>query len=157
MVAERATRAFWPLWSLLFIALAAVAFGAVPLLGPAGVWTAGAAGLAAIAWAVCAVSVPSGCPAGRRRWTGSTGRCPADRSPRFSIPWPSAMTIPRRSRSGRPMSPAWPNGPHRRAAPEPDLRLSSRDPYALRYVAATALAMALLFGTLIAWRMWGTP
>jgi hypothetical protein len=33
-------------------------------------------------------------------------------------------------------------------APEPDLRLSSRDPYALRYVAATAMAMALLFGTL---------
>jgi hypothetical protein len=32
--------------------------------------------------------------------------------------------------------------------PEPDLRLSSRDPYALRYVAATAFAMALLFGTL---------
>src|SRR6056297_3998755 len=32
--------------------------------------------------------------------------------------------------------------------PEPDLRLSARDPYALRYVAATALAMALLFGTL---------
>jgi hypothetical protein len=52
MVAERATRAFWPLWSLLFIALAAVAFGAVPLLGPAGVWIAGAAGLAAIAWAL---------------------------------------------------------------------------------------------------------
>jgi uncharacterized protein (TIGR02302 family) len=33
-------------------------------------------------------------------------------------------------------------------APEPDLRLSRQDPYALRYVAATALAMALLFGTL---------
>ncbi|MFW5641868.1 MAG: DUF4175 domain-containing protein, partial [Roseicyclus sp.] len=33
-------------------------------------------------------------------------------------------------------------------APEPDLRLSARDPFALRYVAATALAMALLFGTL---------
>jgi hypothetical protein len=32
--------------------------------------------------------------------------------------------------------------------PEPDLRLSARDPYALRYIAATAFAMALLFGTL---------
>jgi hypothetical protein len=46
------------------------------------------------------------------------------------------------------MSPAWPNGPPSARPPEPDLRLSSRDPYALRYVAATAMAMALLFGTL---------
>jgi hypothetical protein len=46
------------------------------------------------------------------------------------------------------MSPAWPGGPPPPAPPEPDLRLSSRDPYALRYVAATAFAMALLFGTL---------
>jgi hypothetical protein len=46
------------------------------------------------------------------------------------------------------MSPAWPNAPPSARPPEPDLRLSSRDPYALRYVAATALAMALLFGTL---------
>jgi hypothetical protein len=35
--------------------------------------------------------------------------------------------------------------------PQPDLRLSARDPYALRYVAATALAMALLFGSV--WRV----
>ena len=34
-----------------------------------------------------------------------------------------------------------------KAAP-PDLRLSSRDPYALRYVAAVALVMALLFGSI---------
>jgi hypothetical protein len=39
-------------------------------------------------------------------------------------------------------------GPPSARPPEPDLRLSSRDPYALRYVAATAFAMALLFGTL---------
>jgi hypothetical protein len=51
MVAERATRAFWPLWSLVFVALAAAAFGAMPLLGPVGVWIVGAAGLVAIAWA----------------------------------------------------------------------------------------------------------
>jgi hypothetical protein len=45
------------------------------------------------------------------------------------------------------MSRAWPRAATARP-PEPDLRLSSRDPYALRYVAATAFAMALLFGTL---------
>jgi hypothetical protein len=33
MVAERVTRAFWPLWSLLFVVLAAIAFGVLPALG----------------------------------------------------------------------------------------------------------------------------
>ena len=36
-------------------------------------------------------------------------------------------------------------------AVDPNLRLASRDPYALRYVALTALVMALLFGSL--WRV----
>jgi len=31
-------------------------------------------------------------------------------------------------------------------APQPDLRVSDRDPYALRYIGATAIAMALMFG-----------
>ena len=34
---------------------------------------------------------------------------------------------------------------------QPDLQLSSRDPFALRYVALTALVMALLFGSI--WRV----
>ena len=46
-----------------------------------------------------------------------------------------------------------PHGERAAAArpPRPDLRLHDRDPYALRFVAATAFAMALLFGTL--WRV----
>jgi uncharacterized protein (TIGR02302 family) len=148
MVAERATRAFWPLWSLLFIALAAVAFGAVPLLGPAGVWTAGAAGLAAIAWAVLrgirAFRMPSREEALDRLDRTMPGRpitalldtvAVGHDDPATQSVWAAHVArMAKRAATARP--------------PEPDLRLSSRDPYALRYVAATAFAMALLFGTL---------
>ena len=58
--------------------------------------------------------------------------------------------IPNRSPSGRRTARAWPPAPRRRKAVSPDLALASRDPFALRYVALTALVIALLFGSI--WR-----
>lgn len=148
MVAERATRAFWPVWSLIFATVAAFAFGLPAEVPPTALW----AGLGVVALLLA--------------WTIARGVM------RFRMPTrEEALDRLDRTLPGRPIStlldqpaigaadPAtqsvWAAHLHRmeaRAAtaraPEPDLRLSRQDPYALRYVAATALAMALLFGTL---------
>jgi uncharacterized protein (TIGR02302 family) len=148
MVAERATLAFWPVWSLMFATIAAFAFGVPGLVAPAVLW--GGLGIAALLVV----------------WTTARGVM------RFRVPTrEEALDRLDRTLPGRPIStlldhpavgasdPAtqsvWAahlERMERRAAsataPEPDLRLSRQDPYALRYVAATALAMALIFGTL---------
>jgi uncharacterized protein (TIGR02302 family) len=148
LLAERATRAFWPLWSVIFVAIAALAFGAATALPPGAFWTLAGLLAAAFLWAI---------------FHGAT---------RFRMPTrDEALDRLDRTMPGRPITalrdtvaiggtdPAsrsvWEAHVARMAArastaraPEPDLRLSSRDPFALRYVAATALAMALLFGTL---------
>jgi hypothetical protein len=117
MVAERATRAFWPLWSLLFAALAAIAFGALPALGYTGIWIAGALALGLIAWALLHGIRAFACPAPRRRWTGWTRRCPAVRSRPSRYGRRRAIPIRRRSRSGRFMSRAWPGRASEARAP----------------------------------------
>jgi uncharacterized protein (TIGR02302 family) len=148
MVAERATRAFWPLWSVLFAALAAIAFGAAPALGPTGLWIAGASVLGLILWALVhgirRFRMPSRAEAMDRLDRTMPGRpitalrdtvAVGHDDPATQSVWKVHVArMANRAASAR--------------APEPDLRLSSRDPYALRYVAATAMAMALLFGTL---------
>ena len=148
MFAERATLAFWPVWSLAFVTIAAFAFGMPAMIAPAALW----AGLGVVALLLA--------------WTIARGVL------RFRIPT-RAEALDRLDRTlpGRPISalldhPAvGTSDPDTRSvwaahlrrmegraaaarAPEPDLRLSRHDPYALRYVAATALAMALIFGTL---------
>lgn len=148
LFAERATRAFWPLWSVLFLGIAAVAFGVATAL-PQGVFW-GLAGLfaAALLWSVVHgirhFSIPSRAEALERLDRTMPGRpitalldtvAVGGTDPASQSVWEAhvARMAARASRA---------------RAPEPDLRLSARDPYALRYVAATALAMALMFGTL---------
>ncbi len=147
MVAERATRAFWPLWSVLFSAIAAVAFGAAPALGPIGVWIAGAVVLALTLWALVhgirSFRMPSHEDALDRLDRTMPGRpitalldtvAVGHNDPASQSVWDVHVArMADRAAAAR--------------APDPDLRLSSRDPFALRYVAATAMAMALLFGT----------
>ena len=147
MAAERTTRAFWPLWSVVFAVIAALMLGLHEGLPREAVWGIGALSLLG---------------AGAALWHGVT---------RFS--WPTRdeafarldATLP-----GRPISAVadtqavgagdaaseavWKAHLRRMEerlaavkAPRPDLRLSARDPYALRYVAAVALVMALIFGS----------
>ena len=148
MVAERLTRSFWPLWSLVFAGIAAVAFGAVAALGPTGTWIAGGIGLALLAWTlvrgIATFRMPSRADAMDRLDRTMPGR-----------PITALRDTVAVGNSDPATQSVWDVHVARMAAraaearvPEPDLRLSARDPYALRYVAATALAMALLFGTL---------
>lgn len=140
LAGERAVRAFWPLWSVLALALAWALWG-VALPEP---WARGLRGGAALA-GVLALGY------GLRRFR-----------------WPTRGEALRRLEArmpGRPLSaladsPAigggalWQAHQARMAeaargarAPRPDLRVSARDPFGLRYMALIALVMAALFGS----------
>jgi uncharacterized protein (TIGR02302 family) len=148
MLAERAVRAFWPFWSILFATLAAIAFGVTTALGPLGIWIAGAIVIASTLWALVrglrAFRVPTREEALDRLDRTMPGRpitalldtvAVGHDDPATQSVWRVHVArMAERAASARPA--------------EPDLRLSALDPFALRYVAATAMAMALLFGTL---------
>ena len=149
--AERLVRGFWPLWSILVASLAALAFGVQDSLPLWSVW----AGLAAVALACL--------------WTGWRGARQFRRPTRQEALNRLDAALP-----GRPIATlsdtqaigagdgasqaVWQVHLARMAdraaaakAVQPDLRLSARDPFGLRYMALTALVTALVFGSL--WRV----
>ncbi|MCT4683917.1 MAG: DUF4175 domain-containing protein [Roseicyclus sp.] len=148
MVAERATRAFWPVWSLIFATVAAFAFGLPAEVPPTALWAGLGVVALLLAWTIAR---------GVMRFRMPTREEALDRLDR-TLPGRPISTLldqPAIGGSDPATQSVWAAHLHRmeaRAAtaraPEPDLRLSRQDPYALRYVAATALAMALLFGTI---------
>ncbi len=151
MSAERIIRAFWPVWSLCFAAIATIAFGFQDWAPLELFWLTSLAVPLLLLWAI---------------WHGVR---------RFH--WPKPVEITERldlTLPGRPLAAlgdvqalghadegsktVWQAHMARMAdrakqarAVAPDLRLSPRDPYALRYAALTALLMAVLFGSL--WRV----
>lgn len=149
--AERIARAFWPVWSLLLAVLAALSFGLQDLVALETVWIA--AGLSFIGLLVAMI------------WGWRVFRAPsrAEALVRLDSRLPgnpiAALTDVQAIGSDDPASLAvWRVHQARMAARasqaravQPDLRLSSRDPFALRYVALTAFVMALMFGSL--WRV----
>lgn len=148
--AERLARAFWPLWSLTLVTLAALAFG-VQDLGPlryaqaAGAVVALAA-LALLAWGIKHFRKPTAMDALDRLDSTMPGRPIATLRDTQAIGTndPASLAVWRahqermaaRAAGARPV--------------QPDLRLSSRDRFSLRYVALTAFVMAALFGSF--WR-----
>jgi uncharacterized protein (TIGR02302 family) len=149
--AERLTQAFWPLWTILLFAFAAIAFGAHdhgPLL-----WVQIGAGLLALltlialAWGLYRFRRPTmdealarldaalpGRPIAALRDTQIVGSA----DPASVAVWRVHLArMAERARAARPV--------------QPNLQLSARDPYSLRYVALTAAVMAALFGSL--WRV----
>lgn len=148
MVAERITRGFWPVWTILSALIAALSFGVQDHLSLEVFWIAAVLSLLGL---VASLVI------GARRFR-----------------WPTteeAMARLDASLPGRPLSAltdklavgekdaasaiVWRAHLDRMAAGlararpvVPDLRLSERDPLALRYAALTALVIALLFGSL---------
>ena len=149
--AERLSIAFWPVWTVLITALAAAAFGVQDLL-PLG-WLR--AVLVTMALILMAAFVT-----GARRFATPTR---IDALARLDASLPgrpiSALMDRQAIGGGDPQSLAvWAVHRERMAARAakaetvaPDLRLSARDPYSLRYVGLTALVMALMFGSI--WRV----
>jgi len=146
LAAERLARALWPAWTVLLAVLAALAFGLQDALPPrpAAAATAGLAvvfllllarGLRGLRW-------PSAAEARDRLDRGRAGR-------------PLAAILDRQAvgEGDQGSAAVWATHVERMAAraaglraPAPDLRLASRDRFALRYAALTAAAAALIWG-----------
>lgn len=148
MVAERAVRAFWPVWSLLFITFAALAFGAGSLATPTVAWSI--LGLISLGLVVLTAL-------GIRRFKMPTHEEALNRldATMLGRPISTLLDTPAVGGADPASRSVWATHVARMAnraanarAPQPDLRVSRNDPYALRYIAATAIAMALLFGGL---------
>ncbi|WP_418592715.1 DUF4175 domain-containing protein [Ponticoccus sp. (in: a-proteobacteria)] len=149
MVAERGIRAFWPLWSLAFVALGLLMLGLQDEVAVEWVWGAGLALLAGAAWAL---------------WRGLR-----------MFRWPTrgeALARLDRTMHGNPIQAAldrqaigagdaaslavWHAHQFRMRdrlkearAVEPDMRVAAADPFALRYLALLVLSVAILFGSLM--------
>lgn len=149
--AERITRAFWPFWTVAITSLAATAFGLQDLLPIEAAWFGMVTATLGLIWGVVhgirAFRRPTriealirldsklpGQPIAALRDTQAIG---------ISDEASKAVWAAHRARMATRASGAKPV--------QPDLQLSSRDPFALRYVALTALVMALLFGSI--WRV----
>ena len=150
MAAERLARAFWPFWTLLLSALAAIAFGVQTVIPPDWWWLVLVLLGGALGWLMLR---------GLRRL-----RLPA---------WTEAMARLDTTLPGRPLAAltdtqALGDDPQARAvwqahlrrmaeraavarAPAPAVSVADRDPYALRLMAVTAFVMALAFGAI--WRV----
>ncbi|XDA97802.1 TIGR02302 family protein [Sulfitobacter sp. LCG007] len=151
MLAENIVRAFWPLASLVLLALAMTMLGLQDSVSIEAVWTGFVVMLlgtaAAVAWGFWHFRLPRrddalarldatlpGRPLKALQDTQAIGATDAA----STAVWRAHLArMARRAESARPV-PA-------------DLRVSSRDPYALRYVALLAFAIALLFGSI--WRV----
>lgn len=149
--AERLSRAFWPLWTVLLATLAVLAFGVPDMLPLEAAWALLVAAVAGGLW-----SVWHGARQFRRpRRAEALARLDA------SLPGQpiSALADDQAIGSADPASVAvWQAHRKRMAARaaqaravRPDLHLAPRDPFGLRYLALTALVVALMFGSL--WRV----
>ncbi|NNL35990.1 MAG: DUF4175 domain-containing protein, partial [Silicimonas sp.] len=149
MLAERLFRAFWPLWTVLLLALSALMLGLHDVLPLEAVWTLGVLVMLGIGGAL----VWGG---GRFRWPSRAEAL--DRLDR-TLPGRPIAAIADTQAIGagdRASEAVWRAHVTRMAerlksarAVEPDLKLSRRDPYALRYVALMTFVVALLFGSLL--------
>ncbi|MCC6863911.1 MAG: DUF4175 domain-containing protein [Rhodobacteraceae bacterium] len=149
--AERFIRSFWPLWTVIIATLSALAFGLQDWLPIEIAWTALIlAGLTALGFLWRGLR-QFHCPTRTEALVRLDQRLPGRPL--------AALTDKQAMGSDDPASLAvWQVHRARMSARaacaravEPDLRLSSRDPFALRYVALTAFIMAMIFGSL--WRV----
>lgn len=149
--AERVTRSFWPLWTVLIGALAVLAFGLQDLVPLPAVWAALGVVLLAVVWTAWRgfrqFHRPSRQDALDRLDATLPGRPIATLSDTQAIgatdPASQAVWAAHQARMARAAAGAKPVAPN--------LRLATRDRFGLRYVALTGLVMAVLFGSL--WRV----
>jgi uncharacterized protein (TIGR02302 family) len=149
--AERATRAFWPLWTIAIAAVATLALGLQDYAPLEFSWFAMVITALGLIWALIhglrRFHAPSRIEALVRLDSQMPGQPIAALHDAQAIgasdPASRAVWEAHRARMAARLGTA--------RAVQPDLQLASRDPFALRYVALTALVMAVLFGSL--WRV----
>lgn len=149
--AERLSRAFWPLWTLVIAALGALSFGLQDVLPLEAAWFAIVSTLLAILWAAV-----RGLRAFRRPTRDEAlARLDANLPGRPIAALRDSLAVGAGDAASQAVWAAHRDRMAARAATaravEPNLRLASRDPYALRYMALTLLVMAVMSGSL--WRV----
>lgn len=149
--AERLSRAFWPLWTLLITGLGLAALGVQDHLALEADWFALVSLALSSVWALVhgirSFRKPTRDDALTRLDSRLPGRPIAALRDSLALgaadPDAEALWSVHRDRMAARAAQA--------KAVEPDLKLASRDPYALRYMALTVLVMALMFGSI--WRV----
>ena len=149
--AEALTRAFWPLWSVLILGLGLAALGVQDHLPLEVDWAGLVLGASGLIWGLVHAARSFRRPTRDQALARLDQTLPGQplAALRDSLamgaqdPATQALWAAHRNRMAQRASTA--------QAVEPDLRLASRDPYALRYMALTVLVLALIFGSL--WRV----
>ena len=151
MICEAAVRAFWPLMAVVLVLLAALMMGVQDSVGIEAVWAGIVLGALALIWttvhALRHFRMPSRTAALARLDASLPGRPISAMMDEAAIGGqdPAAMAVWRAHKARMAQRAA-----QARAVPG-DLRVADRDPYALRYVAVLAFAVALVFGSF--WRI----
>lgn len=149
LAAERAVRAFWPLWTLILLILAVLMLGLQEAAPLELTWAVGVAAIGAALWflyrGLRAFRWPSAAEALDRLDRSLPGRPITALSDTQAVGTTDAASraiweahvvrMAERIRTAR--------------AVRPDLRVASRDPYALRYAALLAFAIAVIFGSVL--------
>lgn len=151
LFAERVTRAFWPLWSLVIAVLGLLMLGVQDRVSIGAVW-AGAAIIGLLGLMLLLVGLK------RMRWprrAQALERLDATLPGRPLQALRDSQAVGARDDASAALWHAHLGRMARQAAGakavRPDLRLASRDPFALRYLATLMLMVALLFGSF--WRV----
>lgn len=148
LLAERVIRAFWPLWSVIFVVVAALMLGLQDSLSVEAVWILGLAALVSTVWFLFRgtqkLKLPSRQDALVRLDETLPGR-----------PVQTLLDQPAMGQGDPNTQAIWAAHQARMAAkasaaraPKPDLQVSRLDPFGLRFVALLALCVALLFGSI---------
>lgn len=151
LMAERVTQAFWPFWTVLFIALAPLIMGWQDQLPLEAFWAYAVIAVAALSYTlyrgIRALDWPTEADAVARVDARLPGRPIAALNDVQAIGagdaaseaiWTAHLArMEAKTRDAR--------------AVEPDLRVSSKDPYGIRYMAVLFMVVALLFGSI--WRV----
>jgi uncharacterized protein (TIGR02302 family) len=148
LIAERVTKCFWPFWTVLFFALAPLILGRQDFLPLEVVWGYGVVAILALLWTlyrgIRRLNWPSEAEAVARVDARLVGRPIAALNDVQAIGaddvgsqaiWDAHLVrMQEKTRDARAVG--------------PDLRVSSNDPYGLRYIAVLFMVVALLFGSI---------
>lgn len=151
MVAERAVRAFWPLWTLLLTVASVLAFGLQDTVSVEAAWFGLMLAAAALVWSLYG---------GLRQFVWPTRAEALARLDQTLPGRPIAALLDHQAIGAADDASVavWQAHQVRMAARaaqaravEPDLKISSRDRYGLRYLALAVFVSAVLFGSI--WRV----
>lgn len=147
LASERLVRAFWPVWTIVFVALAALMMGLQDLLTLESLWALSVGMVLALAWFLVRGFL-------RMRWPSTSEALARLDETLPGRPVQALMDTPAMAAEDPATAALWQAHQARMAEkaeaaqpPKPDLRISALDPFGLRFLAAIFLSVAVLFGS----------